>query len=45
MKAKEKVGEQHEMQFNYIYMGEIQGSNKLDFMKALVEAPDLDLFD
>ena len=32
------------MQFNYIYIGKIQGENKLDLMKNLCQSDDLDIF-
>ena len=37
--------EQHEMQFNYIFLEMIQGDNKIKLMKSLADSEDLCLFE
>jgi hypothetical protein len=37
--------EQHEMQFNYIFLDLIQGENKINLMKSLSDSEDLCLFE
>ena len=42
---KQSFGEQHEMMFNYIYIGAIQSENKKDLIQSLVRSSDLELFE
>jgi hypothetical protein len=37
--------EQHEMQFNYIYLGKIQTKEKINLIKVIKDAEDLQLFE
>ncbi len=37
--------EQFEMQYNYIFMAEIEGQDKLDVMRTLKDCEDIELFE
>jgi hypothetical protein len=41
----EKRSELFEMQFNYIFMNEIQGNSKIDFSRALKDCQDIQVFE
>jgi len=42
--VNEESKEKHEMQFNYVYVGKIQGENKTELMRYLSQSDDLDIF-